>query len=93
MIYRDCKWCYGRGCTFCPGEYEKAEKRAMEPILTARFDSPEEMEELKSVMGREAIEKAFGPDGGGIQEIEYNAAVVNLMRVLRKSHSEPEGEA
>jgi hypothetical protein len=90
-----CKWCQGRGCTFCPGErakWEEAEeKRRMEPILTARFDDPQEMEEFKRVMGREAIDKAFGPDGGGIREIEYNAAIVNLTRALR-AHTFTGGE-
>jgi hypothetical protein len=83
-----CKWCHGRGCTFCPTERAKweaaEEKRRMEPILTARFDDPQEMEEFKQVMGREAIEKAFGPGGGGVQEIERNAAIVSLTRLLRK---------
>lgn len=31
--YSDCKWCKGRGCTFCPGEEAKAAKRAEERAL------------------------------------------------------------
>ena len=26
-VYRDCKWCRGRGCLYCPDEAEKAYKR------------------------------------------------------------------
>lgn len=37
-IYRDCKWCGGEGCNFCPGEAEKAYKREFpngpQPIAT-----------------------------------------------------------
>lgn len=96
MRFFNCKWCHGRGCTFCPAERAKweaaEEKRRMEPILTARFDDPQEMAEFKRVMGGEALDKAFGPGGGGVEEIEYNAAVVNLVRALRK-HTYTEGEA
>lgn len=35
------------------------------------------------MIGVEAIEKAFGPEGGGIQEIERNAAAYNLLELLR----------
>lgn len=37
-IYRDCKWCHGEGCVFCPGEAEKEYKRQFpdgpKPIAT-----------------------------------------------------------
>jgi hypothetical protein len=37
-IYRDCKWCHGAGCNFCPGEAEKEYKRQFpngpEPVAT-----------------------------------------------------------
>ena len=26
-IYRDCKWCGGKGCVCCPGEADKEYKR------------------------------------------------------------------
>lgn len=37
-IYRDCKWCHGRGCLSCEGEADKEYKRQFpdgpKPILT-----------------------------------------------------------
>lgn len=41
-IYRDCKWCEGRGCILCPEEAEKDYKKLLvdgkpEPIVT--FDT------------------------------------------------------
>lgn len=91
-----CKWCGNRpqGCTFCPSEYEKyvkeQERRMYEPIITAKIDDPQEMAELNRVIGREAIEHAFGPDGDGVREIELNAAIVNITRLLRKAASSTE---
>lgn len=83
--YRDCRWCHGRGCLQCPEEYEKAALERAKPILTAKIDNPAEMEEMRRVVGVEALEKAFGPGGDGIREIELNAAIVNLTRVLRRA--------
>lgn len=76
-----CDWCQGRGCVACAAkrkaldeEYARQFPNGPEPIFTARRDNPEEMEALKRIVGREAVEKAFGPGGGGIAEIEANAA-------------------
>lgn len=40
-IYRDCKWCGGRGCIACPGEAEKEYKRQFPdgPVPIATFDT------------------------------------------------------
>ena len=84
--FTDCPWCYGDGCNQCAIERKKATKEAVEPIFTTKLDSPEEIELAKSVIGREAIEKAFGKNGGGIKEIERNAALANFKRVLRKQN-------
>lgn len=56
----------------------------MKPILTANRDDPRQMEDLKSVIGGEALQRAFGPGGGGVREVEFNAATVNLLRALRR---------
>ena len=44
-IYRDCKWCLGKGCLSCPAEADKEYKRQFpdgpKPILTI---TKEEME-------------------------------------------------
>ena len=80
-----CKWCGGSGCMGCDEERRKYEEQRAKPIFSADRDNPEDMEALRRVVGREAIEHAFGPDGGGIAEVEYNAAVESLLQVLRKS--------
>ena len=38
----------------------------------------------------DALEKAFGFDGGGIREVEGNCAMVGLMQTLRKQAEERE---
>lgn len=74
--YVDCKWCYGKGCTFCPGEAERAYKAAFpdgaKPMATFKLDNPDDVAVFKTVFGREALEKAFGEGGGGMTEIEDN---------------------
>ncbi len=41
-IYRDCKFCHGRGCLACPGEAEKEYRRQFpdgpQPIATIQID-------------------------------------------------------
>lgn len=80
-----CKWCCGSGCMGCDEERRKYEERRAKPIFSADRNDPDDMDALRRVVGREAIEHAFGPDGGGIAEVEYNAAVESLLQVLRKS--------
>lgn len=45
-VYRDCKWCHGRGCLQCPGEAKKAYKKAFpdgpQPVATYEHDGSEE---------------------------------------------------
>lgn len=36
------------------------------PIATFRADNPADVERLKSIVGREALERTFGPGGGGM---------------------------
>lgn len=78
QIYRDCRFCYGYGCLACPGEAAKAYKETFpngpEPIATFRLDSPKDMEVAKKIIGKDAIEKAFGDGGGGVGEILKNLA-------------------
>ncbi|CAH1671828.1 hypothetical protein [Chelatococcus asaccharovorans] len=75
-VYRDCRWCGGRGCLACEAEADAAYKRAFpdgpKPIATFSLSNPQDVTAFKKVFGREALEKAFGPDGGGIAEIEAN---------------------
>lgn len=41
-VYRDCKWCYGRGCLQCPIEAQKEYERQFPsgPQPIARFQRP-----------------------------------------------------
>jgi len=75
-IYRDCRFCGGRGCLACPAEADKAYKKAFpdgpQPIAIFRRDNPGDMEKAKNTIGAKAITKAFGPDGNGMEEIIDN---------------------
>ncbi len=72
--YRDCRWCGGKGCVSCKIECDKEYARQFPngpgPLLV--LTTPEEIVAARSVIGVEAIEKAFGPNGGGMQEIVSN---------------------
>lgn len=75
--YRECRWCSGAGCLYCESEARKAYKAEFPdgPRPFATFpNTPEGLAAAREVIGREAIEKAFGPGGGGIAEIIQNAA-------------------
>jgi hypothetical protein len=86
--YPGCQWCRGRGCLACPKQEEDDRFNAAKPIFTADLNNPEEVEQLKNVFGAQALEKAFGPGGGGVQEIKLNAAVAMLTRLLRRTHED-----
>jgi len=57
----------------------------MTPIFTADRNDPEDMAALRRIVGGEALEHAFGDDGGGLAEVERNAAVESLLQSLRKA--------
>lgn len=70
----------GKGCISCfnarknkrkelDEEYKRQFPDGPKPFFTASLDNPEEMEQAKRVIGREAIEAAFGPDGRGVEQI------------------------
>ena len=81
--FADCSWCGGIGCLACPGEREKAEKKAMEPIFTAEIDNPNDLKLLDEFLGKDALEHAFGPDGDGMREVNRNAAVASFLQAVR----------
>ncbi len=66
-IYRDCRFCGGRGCLACPGEAEKAYKFEFpdgpQPIATFKTDDPKDMKSLKNI-----IHGAFG-EGKGVDDL------------------------
>lgn len=69
----------------CDDERRKAEERARQPIFTADRNDPEDMALFREYFGAEALQKAFGPDGGGMAEIHENALIANIRQTLRKS--------
>ena len=83
--FHGCRFCGGSGCLACDGQRKKAEKMAMKPIFTAKRDNPKDMAALKRVFGPDALAHAYGPEGGGLHEIEYNAALESLNQFLRNS--------
>lgn len=91
--FSGCNWCGGNGCLQCDDERRKAEERAMQPILTFKredLDDPTLGPRIKDAIGAQALRKAFGPDGGGIAEVERNCAIVSLVQVVRKTMQESE---
>jgi len=52
-VYRDCKFCGGRGCLACPAEADKEYKRQFpngpKPIATFKTDDPKDMERLEKM--------------------------------------------
>jgi hypothetical protein len=76
-VYRDCRWCQGRGCLYCKAEADKAYKAAfpngLQPIATFNISTPEGLERAKGAIGIDAIRKAFGPGGRGVEEVAENA--------------------
>lgn len=74
-VYRDCKWCKGSGCIYCASEADKAYKAAFPdgPVPIASF-TIDEFPSAKEAIGIDALQKAFGKDGGGIEEITENVA-------------------
>lgn len=73
-----CRWCGGRGCVACPSAPEPPPEP--KPLLTVGLpeDDPEGWRVLREVFGREAMDKAFGPGGGGMPEVLANLAQERL---------------
>jgi hypothetical protein len=74
--YRDCRWCQGRGCLYCESEAKSEYKSQFpdgpKPIATFSLSNPEDVERARKVIGIEALQKAFGPGGGGMAEFMSN---------------------
>ena len=77
-IYRDCRWCGGKGCLYCEAEasaeYQRQFPNGPQPAATFDMTTPEGVARASAAIGRAAIEKAFGAGGGGINEILANIA-------------------
>lgn len=80
-IYRDCRFCRGQGCLACPGEADRAYRRAfpegLKQIATIKI---EEIGQLKDVLGPEAMGRYFGKDnlGGDAFERDLKAKLAEI---------------
>lgn len=97
--FSECSWCRGRGCNQCSFEREKYikdhydEDGMPKPLATFKRDDPDDMELAKEAIGMKALEHAFGPDGDGMNEIEYNCAVAGFKQAVRKHWQKDEPSA
>jgi hypothetical protein len=64
-------------------EYARQFPNVPEPIFTARMDNPEDMELLKKVFHADRLKEAFGPEGGGMDEILTRASVARAAQASR----------
>ena len=72
----------------CDEERRKYQERRSQPIFTADLRDPADVEALRRVVGQEALEQAFGPGGGGIADIEYNALAESVLQAIRKRRAQ-----
>ncbi len=82
--FADCKWCHGKGCNQCHIERAKVAEKL--PGLIATFsteDIAKYPDIVKQAIGKDALVKAFGPDGGGVHEVAVNSAVAELLLLMR----------
>ncbi len=59
--FRDCPWCYGRGCAACDGEAEKAYKRQFpngpQPVATFDTRTQQGRDGLRNMVGSELADQ------------------------------------
>lgn len=63
-------------------------RKKTEPMLTINKNSEFELELMKNAIGKDAIDKAFGAEGGGIKEIEDNCRQAQQDRLAKKLFGE-----
>lgn len=79
-----CRWCDSRGCAACANaraqrkreldeEYARQFPNGPQPMFSLPMETDEQIATARRVIGREVIEKAFGPNGRGVEEIIENA--------------------
>jgi len=69
----------------CPDERRADADKLPEPIFTADPGDPDDMAALKRVFGHDALKREFGPGGGGLEQVEYNAAVETFLKFAREA--------
>lgn len=71
-IYRDCKFCGGKGCLACPGERDKEYKRQFpdgpKPLLTIKTEDFDKFA-ISEATGGPSIEDAHGQLGRLVESI------------------------
>jgi hypothetical protein len=78
--YPNCKFCGGEGCLACEGEHKKDSSLENNLLFSARYDNERDMELLKNAIGKDALDKAFSPDGEGMAEIKLNLLLARLIQ-------------
>ena len=64
-------------------EYARQFPNGPQPIFTAKAGSPSDMQLLKHVAHADVLTAAFGPNGGGMAEIQKRATEARLAQALR----------
>lgn len=89
-IYRDCRFCGGKGCLACPGEADRAYRAAFpegpKPIATIKV---EEIGQLLGVLGPDAMRRYFGADNLGGAAFERD--LKSRLAEIRGDAPAPEG--
>ena len=98
-IYRDCKWCHGKGCLACPGEADKEYQRQFpngpQPIATF---STEGMDEagiaslIGKLIGGEAIAAAQKTaNQRAVEMIANQPHTLDIARHILPTHTTQDG--
>jgi hypothetical protein len=98
MKYSDCKWCKGKGCLYCNAEREKAtENLDIQPIFSADLTNDKDVELLKSLFGKEALDRAFeeaqssyDPKAEFSRLMNINGLTGRLVQLSRRKESDSE---
>lgn len=105
-----CKFCNDRGCIACAGERKRRgmeEPNEPRPLFTADPNNPNDMELLKAVIGREAIEQRWEEvkrgdrllmhGGSDIEEFVRQTNIVGILASMeqweRKEREERKSQA
>jgi hypothetical protein len=65
-------------------EYDRQFPNGPQPIFTARTGNTDDLALLKTVVSSGVLREAFGPDGGGIAEIDRRASEARLTQAARQ---------
>lgn len=89
-----CRWCRGGGCVACPPPPEPRADPESGLLLAVDADptnDPEGWRVLREALGKEAVDRAFAPGGGGVDELRRSIAVLRLVAALERVPGAEEG--